>query len=111
MFAEQVGVGATDAEATVPFTIKSLTPVVGWLKYHVPVPLAPHNTILKVIVLPAATFCKAEIPERVIAVCTFPAEVVVAPHVIVEPISVKVPPLILYCQIPVEKPVPERLIL
>ena len=58
--------------------------------------------------VPAATFCKAGIPERVIADSEFPAEVVVPPQVISLPISVKPPEPISYCQMPVVGPVAER---
>ena len=77
---------------TVPLTAKSSPAVARLFRYQVPVELEPVTVTLKVTVVLAARFCKAEIPERMIAVWALPALLVVDPHVIAEPILTKVDP-------------------
>ena len=95
-----------------PITFRSVVPFVGSLKAHVPdVLVAPHDMIRNVTTVPAARFCKAEIPVRLIADSAFPVLLVVEPQVIEEPISVNDPEFTWYCQMPVLGPLEERLIL
>ena len=60
-------------------------------------PLAPQRANRNVTVMEDARFCKALMPLKLMAVWAFPLAVVVVPHVMVEPISVKVEPFVLYC--------------
>jgi len=55
------------AALTVPVTTKSSPAVARLFRYQVPVPVEPVTVTLKVIVVVAGTFCKAVIPERVMA--------------------------------------------
>ena len=55
------------AAATVPVTTQSCPAVVRLFRYQVPVPLEPVRVTLKVTVVVAGKFCKAVIPERVMA--------------------------------------------
>jgi len=97
--------------AVVPLTIKNCSAVVvpAPLRYQVPLLLlALQFTTRKVTVVVSGTFCRAEIPERLIADCELPLLVVLPPQVIAEPMSAKVVPSVEYCHWPVVGPLPDR---
>ena len=97
--------------ATTPLMVSDCSAVTlpAPLKYHVPVlPLAFQFTTRNVTVVVAGTFWRAAIADREIDDCALPELVVVLPHVMLDPMFVKVLPSIEYCHWPVVGPEADR---